>query len=56
MKIIDNFLFYDYFKELQKLIYSDNFSWYYQKTTTTYMKKLKNSIILILQKKLQNSE
>ena len=36
MKIIDNFLFYDYFKELQKLIYSDNFSWYYQKTTTTY--------------------
>ena len=36
VKIIDNFLFYDYFKELQKIIYSDNFSWYYHKATTIY--------------------
>ena len=36
IKVIDNFLFYDYFKELQDLVHSNNIAWYYQKTTTNY--------------------
>ena len=35
MKEVDNFLFKNYFKELQDLVYSENFGWFfYQKTTT----------------------
>jgi len=36
MKIIDNFLLEDYFKELQNLVYSNTFPWFFQKQTTTY--------------------
>ena len=36
MKIVDNFLLEDYFKELQKLVYSNTFPWFYQKQTTTF--------------------
>ena len=36
IKVIDNFLFYEYFKELQDLVHSNNISWYYTKTTTNY--------------------
>jgi len=38
LKIIDNFLFDDYFKELQNLVSSNNFGWFYQDKTTTYQK------------------
>ena len=36
MKIIDNFLIEDYFKELQNLVYSNTFPWFFQKQTTTF--------------------
>ena len=38
MKIIDNFLLENYFKELQTLVYSDNFPWFYQQKITTFDK------------------
>ena len=36
MKVIDNFLIKDYFKELQNLVYSSSFAWFFQKQTTTF--------------------
>ena len=36
MKVIDNFLIKDYFKEPQNLVYSSSFAWFFQKQTTTF--------------------
>ena len=36
MKIVNSFLLEDYFKELQNLVYSNSFAWFFQKQTTTF--------------------